>query len=33
MTAILGLTFLGAMVLGLPIAFAMVVAGLVAVWM
>lgn len=32
MTAILGLTFLGAMVLGLPIAFAMVVAGLVAVW-
>lgn len=33
MTAILGFTFLATMALGLPIAFAMVVAGLVAVWM
>lgn len=33
MTTILGLTFLATMALGLPIAFAMVVAGLVAVWM
>ena len=33
MTAILGFIFLATMALGLPIAFAMVVAGLVAVWM
>jgi TRAP-type transport system large permease protein len=33
MSAILGFVFLGLMVLGLPIAFAMLIAGLVAVWM
>ena len=33
MNAVLGLTFVGLMVLGMPIAFAMFIAGLVAVWM
>jgi hypothetical protein len=33
MTAVLGLSFVGLMVLGMPIAFAMFIAGLVAVWM
>ncbi len=33
MTAILGFVFLGTMILGVPIAFAMVIAGLAAVWL
>ncbi len=33
MSAVLGLSFLGLMVVGVPIAFAMFVAGLLAVWM
>lgn len=33
MTAILGATFIGLMAIGAPIAFAMLIAGLVAVWM
>ncbi|WP_046115406.1 TRAP transporter large permease [Aquincola tertiaricarbonis] len=33
MTAILGLSFVGLMAIGLPIAFAMLIAGLVAVWL
>jgi tripartite ATP-independent transporter DctM subunit len=32
MSAILGLSFIGLMVIGLPIAFAMLIAGLVAIW-
>lgn len=33
MSAILGISFIGLMVIGLPIAFAMLIAGLVAIWM
>lgn len=33
MSAVLGIVFVGLMVLGLPIAFSMLIAGLVAVWM
>jgi tripartite ATP-independent transporter DctM subunit len=33
MSAILGLSFIGLMVIGAPIAFAMLIAGLLAVWM
>jgi tripartite ATP-independent transporter DctM subunit len=33
MSATLGIVFLGLMILGLPIAFAMLIAGLVAVWL
>ncbi|WP_366833427.1 TRAP transporter large permease subunit, partial [Hydrogenophaga sp.] len=33
MTTVLGLVFLALMVIGAPIAFAMLIAGLVAVWL
>lgn len=33
MTTVLGITFIGLMAIGVPIAFAMLIAGLVAVWM
>ena len=33
MSAILGFVFVGLMVIGAPIAFAMLIAGLVAVWL
>ena len=33
MSAILGFVFVGLMVIGVPIAFAMLIAGLVAVWL